>query len=312
MMLGALALPRIFLGLCLGLCLALYGTAWADPSTGVAADRLRFGLGPSVMAGAEGAETTRAGNVCMLLSLDYLRDPIELRARANGALVSTPVRNQLVGNLGWEIGLPRRFSIQVSLPVALWNEGDRLRYSGATGSDATDGLHASAGDLLLGIKVALLGHPEEPGMHVALALDGTAPMGGDRQFAATGSLTLAPRLMIDYRLPWLTIVLDAQVRFQGRRTLFDTRFGDELDITGGVVGRFVSFRGMHLVAYLEAAGVVTSDASARAAELRGALRLATRRADVDIGVGGGLDDAVTAPRVRAFAVVRVPLDRHGK
>lgn len=281
-------------------------------STGIAADRLRFGLGPSVMAGAEGAETTRTGNVNMLLAFDYLRDPVQLRAAANGAVVSTPVRNQLVGTLGWELGLPRRFAIQLSLPVALVNDGDRLRYSGATGDDATTGLHAGAGDLMLGVKVALLGHPEEPGMHVAFALDGTAPLGGDHDFAATGSLTLAPRLHIDYRLPWLSIVLDAQVRFEGRRTLFGTRFGDELDITGGVVGKLVSLRRSHLVAYVEAAGVVASDASTRAAELRGALRLATPHADVDIGAGGGLNDAIAAPRYRVFAVVRVPLDWRGK
>ncbi|MEO6951865.1 MAG: transporter [Polyangia bacterium] len=297
----------------LALLLCASTTAWADgTSTGIAADRLRFGLGPSVLAGAEGAETTRSGNVNMLLSFDYLNRPIQLRSVANGAVVSTPVRHQLVGNLGWEIGLPRRFAIQLSLPVALWNAGDRLRYSGVTGDDATTGLHAGTGDLLLGIKVALLGHPEEPGMHVAFALDGTAPLGGDHDFAATGSLTIAPRLMIDYRLPWFTIVLDAQVRFAGRRTLFGTSFGDELDITGGVVGKLASFRRSHLVAYVEAAGVVASGASTRSAELRGALRLATPHADVDVGAGGGLDDAIATPRYRLFAVVRVPLDRRGK
>ena len=79
-----------------------------EASTGIAADRLRPGLGPATLAGAEAAETTPRGHVGLLLALGYLRDPIVLRTATGGDVVSRPVRGQLVGTLGWELGLPAR------------------------------------------------------------------------------------------------------------------------------------------------------------------------------------------------------------
>ena len=281
-------------------------------STGIAADRMRVGIGIASLGQTEGAETTARGEVSMLLGLGYLRDPITLRTIGGGAIVSHPVRQQLVGTLGWEIGLARRFALRVSLPVALWNDGDRLRGTGveASGNDPGPTLHAAAGDLALGLKVAVVGAPGEPGVHAALAIGVTAPMGGDNQFAATGGPTIAPRVLIDYRLPYLTIVLDVQARFARERTLFGAHFNDELVLSGGAIARILSFNAArwHLSGYVEGSGVIAADSAARPGELRAALRV--QRADevsVDLGGGAGLVDAVGSPRFRLFAVVRMSL-----
>lgn len=289
------------------------GASAQEASTGIAADRMRPGIGMSALGQTEAAETTPRGEVSMMLALGYLREPITLRTPDDGLLVSRPVRQQLVGNVAWEVGLPRRFALRLSLPVAMWNDGDRLRGTGigANGADPGPMLSAAAGDLTFGAKVALLGAAAEPGLHAAFALEVSAPMGGQEQFAATGSPTIAPRLIVDYRLPRVSFVLDVSARFAVQRNLFGTQFGDELVLSGGVVGRIVSFgrsRRWHLVGYVEGAGIVAPDAAARPGELRAALRVQRESLlSVDVGGGAGLVDAVGAPRFRLFALLRLSL-----
>jgi len=283
-----------------------------EASTGIVADRLRPGLGPATLAAAEGAETMSAGRLSTMLALGYLRDPVVLRARADGALVAVPVRQQLTGSFGWEVGLPRGFALRASLPVVLVNDGDRLRGTGVGGSgnDAGPTLKAGAGDLMFGAKVALIGAPTQPGMHAAVALEVTVPLGGENDFAATDGVAVSPRVMIDFRLPFLSLVLDGQVRFMPERRLFGSRFGDELILTGGVIARLASFGGArrwHLVGYVEGTGVLTGEAAARPGELRTALRLAHAGVEFDLGGGAGLVDAVGSPRFRVFALLRLPL-----
>jgi hypothetical protein len=295
------------------LACALSNVALAQTaSTGIVADRLRPAIGPTTLAAAEGADPTPSGTLSTVLSLGYLRDPIRLHA-SDGSLVSMPVRGQLNGVFGFEVGLPRGFALRASVPVTIVNDGDRLRGTGVGGSgnDPGPALEAAAGDLSFGIKVGILGAPSLPGLHAALALEGTVPLGGQAQFAATDGPTIAPRVMIDYRLPWISLVLDVQARFAGQRTLFDTNFGDELLLSGGVIGgiaRFGANKRWHLIAYVEGQGVVAAGAAARPGELRAALRLTREAAiDLDLGGGAGLVDAVGSPRFRVFALLRVPL-----
>ena len=282
-------------------------------STGIAAERLRPAIGPMTLGAAEGADPMPSGRQSTLLALDYLRDPIVLRTVADHEVVSRPVRAQLVGTFGFEIGLPRGFALRASLPIAMVNDGDRLRGTGVGGSgnDPGPALEAAAGDLSFGVKVGIVGAPSLPGLHAALALEGTVPLGGEAQLAATDGPTIAPRIMLDYRLPWITLVLDAAARFAKQRAFFDTTFGDELILAGGAIGKLVSFgpaRRWHLLAWVEGQGVVAAGAAARPGELRAALRLAREGGlDVDLGGGAGLVDAVGAPRFRVFAILRTPL-----
>jgi hypothetical protein len=287
--------------------------AFAQASTGIVADRLRPALGPTTLAGVEGADVTAKGVVSTMFGLGYLQDPIVLRSAVDGSVISHPVRDQLVGNFGFEVGLPRGFAVHASLPVVITNDGDRLQGTGVAGSGNNPGpsLTSAAGDLRFGVKVALLGATTRPGLHVAISLDGTVPLGGQADFAATSGPSIAPRVMIDYRLPWLTLVLDAEARFEPTRHLFDTTLGDELVLSGGAIARIVTLdraQRWRLFGYVETEGTVSSDASARPVELRAALRVGREGGvDIDLGGGAGLVDAVGAPRFRVFALLRTPL-----
>jgi len=282
-------------------------------STGIVADRMRPAIGPTSLGSVEGGDTTAPGRLSTLLALGYLRDPIVLRTSADGALVSRPVRAQLVGTLGFELGLPRGFAIRASLPIAINNEGDRLRGTGlgGSGNDPGPALEPAVGDLSFGVKVSVIGAPSQPGLHAALALEASVPLGGQKQFAATDGPTIAPRLMIDYRLPWISIVIDAQARFGKLRPLFNATFGDELVLAGGVIGKLVSFgasRRWYLSGYAEVQGIIAADAAARPVEVHAALRLGRESGvELDLGGGAGVVDAVGAPRFRVFAVLRAPL-----
>ena len=306
--------PVAGFSLCLFLTISFVGgrALAQEASTGIPADRLRPGLGPATMAAVEGAETSPSGVVSTVLGIGYVREPIVLRT-VDGARVATPVRAQLNGSLGVEIGLPRGFALRLGLPVTIVNDGDRLRGTGVGGSgnDPGPGLEPAVGDLAFGIKVALLGAPSQPGLHAAIALEGSVPLGGEAQFAATDGPTIAPRLFVDYRLPWLTLAIDAQARFARARALFGTRLADEVLIAAGAIAKIAALgpaRRWHLLGYVEAQGVIASDAAARPAELRAALRLAGP-VDVDVGGGAGLVDAVGAPRFRLFVLLRAPLQR---
>jgi hypothetical protein len=211
------------------------------------------------------------------------------------------------------VGLPRGFAIHASLPVVMLNDGDRLQGTGVGGSGNNPGpaLASAAGDLRFGVKVALLGATTMPGMHIAVGVDGTVPLGGQSDFAATTGPTLVTRVLLDYRLPWLTLVLDGEARFAARRHLFNTTFGDELVLSGGVIARITTLgraQRWRLFGYVETEGTVSGDPNARPVELRAALRIGREGGvDIDLGGGAGLVDAVGAPRFRVFALLRAPL-----
>ncbi|HVQ26701.1 MAG TPA: hypothetical protein VMV01_16045, partial [Planctomycetota bacterium] len=127
---GSSAARALVLGLVVG---AVASARAQEASTGIAADRLRPAIGPTTLAGVEGADTTARGRVSVMAALGYLREPITLRT-GDGALVSRPVAAQLVGSFGFEVGLPRGLALRATVPVVMVNDGDRLR---GTGQDAT-------------------------------------------------------------------------------------------------------------------------------------------------------------------------------
>src|SRR5207249_3996893 len=80
-------------------------------STGIAANRFVPGVGPLTLVGGEAAEVTARGEVTWALSLTALGDPIRLQNPFAGAIVSRPVRGQLVGDFSVEVGVFRRLAV---------------------------------------------------------------------------------------------------------------------------------------------------------------------------------------------------------
>lgn len=284
---------------------ALLPAAALAQDTGIPADRLVPGLGPLTLLGGEGAETTPWRAVSASWSFGYVRDPIKLVNRFLGTEVSRPVRYQLVTDLGLELGVWKRIAVAIGVPMVIAADGDRLRGTG----DERLLLAPSAGDLRLRIKASFVGDPTQLGLHLAAMVQFTAPLGGESDFAATGSVTVEPRLLADVRLPRVVLVAMLGARFAGERKLFGTSFSDELTwLAGGAVdvGGRRSFRSSLLA---EAAGGVGAADGTRPVELRGGVRLQLGQISLDLGAGGGVVSDVGSPAWRVIAVLRAQFER---
>jgi hypothetical protein len=286
-------------------CLLAPAIAWAQQSTGIAADRLVPGLGPMTLLQGEGAEVTPRAAVSVSLSAGYLADPIKLVNRFLGTEVSRPVRFQVVTDLGIEVGVWKRLAVAIGVPLVINADGDRLRGTGDERLLASP----AAGDLRLRIKAAFVGDPTQLGLHLAALVQFTAPLGGESDFAATGSVTLEPRLIADVRLPRVVLLAQLGARFAGERHLFGTSFSDELTWLAGLavdLGHRGSFSSSLLA---EAAGGVGGSPGTRPAEVRGGLRLQLGQFSLDLGAGAGVAGDVGAPSWRVIGVIRALFER---
>jgi hypothetical protein len=272
-------------------------------STGIAVDRLVPGVGPDTLIGVEGGSVTPFGQGALARSLSLLRDPIRL-VLPSGDLLSRPVRDQLVTDLSAEAGLwSDRLAVAVGLPIVYWQDGDRLRGTGASEQKLATTV---AGDLRLRVKGCFFGSRR---VHVGALVQVTVPLGGQKNFAGNDGVTVEPRLLVDVRLQRVFLAANLGVRFASDRALFQTTFGDELtwSLGGGV--RAWSRERKYLELMVEGAGAVGGSPGTRPVELRGAARLGIGAFSVDVGAGAGVDDEVGAPSWRVFMVARALVGR---
>ena len=139
--------------LLVALLAAATARAQTAPTTGVAVERFTPALGPTALLGVDGVAVTPAGAVSWVVGLDFLQDPITLRGAFTGDLVSRPVRDALVGNVALEFGVWKRLALAVGVPVALWQDGNRLR---GTGTSEQGLAPAAAGDIRIRAKASLV------------------------------------------------------------------------------------------------------------------------------------------------------------
>jgi hypothetical protein len=229
-----------------------------------------------------------------------------LRNRLTSVEQAVPVRYRLTVDAGAELGVYRgRLSVGFAAPISIWQSGDRLRLTGASSADAkgvseplgTTGL----GDLRFRAKALLT--PLESKLGAAIVLEVTAPGGGQRDFIATSSFTMNPRLLGSLRHRWLAIGAQLGVRFAAQRQLYETTLHDLLE-WGVAAGSKLPVRRIGLALLAEAAGQVNlvSGSSVQGTELRGMVRIGWLRGALDVGGGAGLGEL--APAFRAFVVVR--------
>jgi hypothetical protein len=279
-------------------------TAHAETANpGEAVERFVPALGPTALVGVDGVAVTRVGAVSWALGFDVLHDPITLRTAFVGDLISRPVRTAFWGDVAFEFGVWKRLALAVGVPVALYQNGDRLQ---GTGTSEAPLAATAAGDVRIRAKASLV---ENERFGAAIVLQVTAPAGGQAEFAATDGATIEPRLVVDAHVGRLTLAAQVGVRFERDRALFTTTFGDELTWSAGAAYAILERATVGLGAIAEGAGGVGSSTGTRPAELRGALRLRVGPVALDAGAGGGLDGDVGAPAWRVFLVARgvIPL-----
>jgi hypothetical protein len=275
--------------------------AQVKTTTAVAMERFTPALGPASLMGIEGASVTPWGQTSFAVGVDALHDPIALATVTTSMLVSRPVRDQLVGDVALEVGFYKRLAVAIGAPVVLYQDGDRLQ---GTGSDERPLAAQVAGDLRVRLKAQLAGAVDKPGLHAALLVAVTAPMGGQLQFAASDGATVEPRLMVDWRVWRLTAAATVGVRFERDRTLFNTSFGDELTWSAGAMARVLERGRIAGGVVFESAGAVGAASGTRPVELRGGVRLGIGRFALDAGAGGGVNSDVGAPAWRVFLIAR--------
>lgn len=267
-------------------------------TTGVPAERFAPAVGPTALVGVEGAAVTPAGALSWAASVDALGDPISLHGAYTGAPVSEPVDHALVADLALEFGVWKRLALAVGVPVVLYQQGDRLRGTGASERALAKTV---AGDIRIRAKASLV---EGKRLGAAVLLQVTAPAGGQSDFAATDGATVEPRLVVDAHLGRLTLAASLGARFQKERTLFTTQFGDELTWAAAAAVAIVQRPMGGLAAIVEAAGGVGPSDGTRPAEIRGALRVPLGAVALEAGGGAGLDGDVGTAAWRVFLVAR--------
>lgn len=295
----ALATALIVMWVCVAPASVRAQTTTTTATTGIAADRFTPAVGPGSFVGVEGAPTTAAGAVSWVAALDLGRDAIVLHT--GSGLVTHPVHDALVLDVGLEFGIWKRLAVAIGMPVVLFQDGDRLR---GLGVDETHLAASAAGDIRVRVKALLAGDPNGDGVHASLQLQLTAPASGQHDFAATAGATIEPRLVADWRQGRFAIGATLGVRFIGDRTLFATELGDELTWGAAASLRLVTRPRAGLAVVLEGEGAVGEFVYTRPAELRGALRVTSRWVAFDAGAGGGLDGDIGAPAWRVFVVAR--------
>lgn len=275
-------------------------------STGIAVERFTPAAGPSAFAQVEGAAVPAVGQLWFSGAIFGIGGALSLKNAVTGEGVAAPVRHRATLDVGAELGLWRqRLSIGVGLPIAVYQDGDRLQRTGAAGhymADIDAPLAQSAlGDIRLRIKAQLL--PGEAPVGLAILFEATAPGGGQHDFVATSGPTVAPRLIGSFRYRWLTGAVNLAVRFLPERVLYETVLHDQLE-GGAALGAVLPVRRIGLALYAETFFHLNlvSPSYEHGTEARGALRIGWIRGAIDLGGGAGF--GTLAPSYRAFLLLR--------
>jgi hypothetical protein len=274
--------------------------------TGIAVERFAPAAGPSAFGQIESAAVPVPAQLWLTGGLLTIGRPLVLRSAVTGEEIAVPVRNRVTLDLGAELGLWRqRLSIGVGIPLAVWQAGDRLQKTGGADGDAVgagEPLQLIAlGDIRVRAKMRLTSL--EAPIGVAALFEVTAPGGGQHDFVATSSVTVAPRLITSFRFRWLVGAANLAVRFMPERTLYQTQRHHAFE-WGAALGAILPVRRIGLGLYTEASGQLnlTGPAFEHGAEIRGALRIGWFQGTVDFGGGAGFGPFT--PGWRGFVILR--------
>lgn len=286
--------------------LLLAGLCWFSGSaraqaTGIAVERMTFQTGPSAFFQVEGGMVAAPRELWLHSAALVLSHPLRLHNRYTGEPLAMPVQYRVTLDLGGELGLwKKRLSLGFGLPVAVWQNGDRLQPTGGSDESVERPLRVSGvGDIRLRAKVRLT--PTEQFWAVAMALDFTIPGGGQSDFVATAGPTVAPRLIGWFQRGPVAAAVNVSARIAPQRQLYETTLQHSLEWGAAASAAFPTRRvGLALLA--EAVGVYAIGSAIHSTELRGGLRLGLRDAALDLGAGGGIGPL--APDWRAFVSIR--------
>jgi len=161
---------------------------------------------------------------------DYAYRPLVLYAEDGDERVGSVVSDQAFVHLGVSVGLWRRLTLSVDLPLALITEGDSPS-AGGLSVESPSG--ASLGDLRLGARLRLAGAPRGP---LQLGIGGYVwlPTGNEDDFTGDGSVRGLPNVVLSGQASALVYALHGGILIRESKQFAETALGSEFAFGGGL------------------------------------------------------------------------------
>lgn len=235
----------------------------------------------------------------VLLLGDYAHDPLVLRSQPSDADRGSVVKNQLFLHLNVGLALWNRLNLDLSVPVALAQNGDNPNVGGQAFASPSS---AQFGDLRFGARVRLLGEYHEA-FQLAIAGYLWAPTGASDSYVTSGKARGLPQLIvggrIDERVVWSAA---AGPEIQAKSTFANVEQGTMFKWGAGI--GFLLFDNRHLQIGPEVYGAVTlRDVQKRTTNMEVLLDARYRIVDdieIAAGAGPGLTSGIGTPDFRAL------------
>ncbi len=278
-------------------CAAATTTARAQSRTGFAVNRYEPAERGSAWFVVDGLDLhgPAAG-----ATVDYAHEPLVVYdANRNERLAL--VRHQLFMHVGGAIVVLPRLRLGVSVPVALYQDGEAAFIRGETLSAATA---PAFGDVRLAADLRLLG---DDGGAASLAVGARAwlPTGLRSQFTSDGSARLSPQLLAGGRAGICVWAARAAFVWRARDDSYaGSPVGSEIDVAGGAglrIGRFLF--GPEAFAETALAGGALRTHGTPADALLGAHHQLPSGLRFSAAIGSGLTHGYGSPAMRALLSV---------
>jgi len=221
--------------------------------------------------------------------LDYAHNPLVFRPATGGPGAAALVSNQLFLHVNASLALWGRVALNLEMPFALLQAGTDV-HTGGQVMRAPE--QAQLGDLRAGVRVRLLGEPDDA---FQVGLGGyvwfpTAPADG---YTGTGKVRGMPQLLLGGTGDRIVWSLMMGPKIQGEQTFAGVSTGTELDVGAGVGVRLRDDRRLQIGpevhgAFTLARGAgAANDAPRRLSNLEVLADVRYRFDDVELGAGAG-------------------------
>jgi outer membrane protein OmpA-like peptidoglycan-associated protein len=218
------------------------------------AETFRPALSTSAGFSQDTANILGRGDFNAGLTLDYAHAPLVLRDLTTNEIIANGhvISDRLVGHVGAALGLGNILEARVRFPVVLFQDGNL----GALRPGSTLGT-TTVGDLSLGAKVALVGHPARDGFKLALAADLDLPTGSAANFAGDGAVSFRPRVIAGLGFGGVHLALSGGYAARRQRTVVEGDFKmDDQVLAGAVLSYALVPRQLWLLGEAAAAHVI--------------------------------------------------------
>lgn len=273
------------------------GTAMAQEKLELDVQTFQPAAGPHAIFSLESSSVLEHLQPAATVLLNYASRPLMLR-QSGGEDVAL-VDQQVALHLAAGIGLFDRVQVDLGLPIYLINDS-------ALPGSAVDG---GVGDLRLAPKVAILSRDEMP-VGLGAQLDVTLPTGDAQTLTGRASMSVAPRVIVDYQIADILLVTNLGVRIMEDKPFGNINAGDRFEYGVGAQGELLD-------GFLRLGGELfgstqLSDFFSNAREtplegVVGAQIMAPGGFSIVAGGGGGVVSGVGAPEFRAFVGLRYAL-----